>query len=322
MREAPLISFVGFVLIAISISPGFAGQNNNAKVAVHVMPHLESRTCSSDMPSLESPCWVHFVYVGCDAVDVFPVFYDIVEYRGFEYGLAWPGEATCIFTSCSDLSIGNITHSGDGISQVWLDCGGAGYPAVTGFAWIDGTEPGQICVVPHPIGGRVLVLDCHEGVNEPFYNLCAGVCGEPGDNPCWGNVWIDKTEDACGDCVGQSDTLSYTLIYQSDYFWSQDVSIIDYLAPETEYVSSTPPGTYDAGSHTVTWFIGEVSWWEYGEVVVRARLKPGAPASGTVVNRCKVFDDVIPLSVSSDSTSICSSATTPTTWGKIKSMFR
>ena len=320
IRIAHLMGIAALLLTVIPISRGFAWQNPDAKVAVHVVAHLDGRTCSSQMPSLESPCGVYYVYVGCDAVDVFPVFYDLTECRGFEYGLTWPGEASCTFTSCSDLWIGNITHPGDGISQVWLDCFSG--LKVPGFAWIEATEPGRICVVPHPIGARLLVLDCLDSVDEPMCRLCAGVCGEPGDNPCYGNVWISKTEDTCSDCVEHGDTLSYTLRYQSDYFWSEAVSIIDYLAAETEYVSSTPPGTYDAESHTVTWFIGEVGWWEDEEVVLRARLRSDAPVSGKVVNRCKIFAEVYPMSASSDSTYICSPSTNPTTWGKIKSMFR
>jgi uncharacterized repeat protein (TIGR01451 family) len=323
MRNVALIGIAGFLLIAIPISSGLAGVNSIAKVAVHVMPHLDGRTCSNHMPSFLSGCDVSYVYVGCDAVDVFPVFYDLVEYLGCEYGLTWPGEATCAFTSCSDLWIGNITHPGDGISQVWLGCRMG--CAVPGFARIESTGPGQICVVPHPIGGRVLVLDCHESVNEPMWCACAGVCDEPGDDPCGelGTLWISETEDACADCVGHGDTLSYTLSYDNTHWCPvDDISVIDYLSSETEYVSSMPAGTYDAGSHTVTWFIGEMAGWSDDGVVLRARLKPDAPAAGTVRNRCKIYQGVTPIHAASDSTPICSSSTTPTTWGKIKGMFR
>ena len=57
-------------------------------------------------------------------VDVFPVFYDIEEYMGVEYGLFWdPAAAYAVaFTSCSDFTIGDIAQPMDGISQTWTSC--------------------------------------------------------------------------------------------------------------------------------------------------------------------------------------------------------
>jgi uncharacterized repeat protein (TIGR01451 family) len=300
----------------------FGDDNPDAKVAVHVIPHSDARTCSTGIQTLYD---INYLYIDCDAVDVFPVFYDIREYLGFEYGLTWPGPATCTFTSCSDLAIGDIVESGDGISQVWFGCQVPYGCKVPGFGRIECTELGRICVVPHPIFSRILVLDCHETVDEPMFSCCAGVCGEAGDNP-WsylGTLWITKSEDACPDCVSHGDTLSYTLAYSNTHWIPVGpVSVVDCLAPETEYVSSTPQGTYDAGEHTVTWCIGEMDGYEEGEVTLRARLKADAPASGEVVNTCRIYLGVTPIDVAWDTTGICSSPTIPTTWGKIKSLFR
>ena len=301
-----------------------ADANPGANVAVHILPHVDHRSCSSGMPDLESECGVNYLYTGCDAVDVFPVFYYLVEYNGFEYGLTWPGQATCVFTSCSDLTIGDIENPGDGISQVWFDCRRPASCAVPGFGWIESTEPGRVCVVPHPGRSQVRVLDCSAGVDSPIQSSCAGVCSGPGDDPCGmlTSLWISMSEDACAVCVGQEDTLCYVLRYESRYFWSEQVSVVDYLPPETEYLSSAPPATYDSGNHAVTWYIGEMGWWDEGDLVLRARLKPEGPATGVVVNRCTIFSYDIPMNAGFDSTHICSSPTTPTTWGGIKSIFR
>jgi hypothetical protein len=301
-----------------------AGTNPGVVVAVHVVPHVAHRSCSTGMPDLQSECYINYLYTACDGVDVFPVFFYIEEYHGFEYGLTWPGPATCAFWSCSDLTIGDIHESGDGISQLWFMCQGSAGCVIPGFGWIESTEPGRVCVVPHPVRSQVRIVDCHEDVDDAFRGYCAGVCSGPGDNPCGmlTPLWIGMSEDACPVCVGQEDTLCYVLRYESSYFYSEDVSVVDYLPPETEYISSAPSATYDSGNHTVTWYIGEMGWWEEGDLSLRARLKPDAPISDVVINRCTIFSYVTPKNAAFDSTYICSSPTTPTTWGGIKSMFR
>jgi hypothetical protein len=120
-------------------------------------------------------------------VDAFPVFFDLAEYRGLEYGLTWPGSNTCVFTSCSDLSIGGITEPGDGISQSWFHCR-FGPIAAGGWAWIQADGPGEICVVVHPLTYQITVGDCqyHPRADHPEDDdvYCAGVGGVEVDNPC------------------------------------------------------------------------------------------------------------------------------------------
>jgi uncharacterized repeat protein (TIGR01451 family) len=316
--DADRLSAISLLMLILLAGSVLAGNNPDAKVAVHVVPHDYSRTCTVNFPEFDSPCHTRPIYVGCDGVDVFPVFFDLVEYQGFEYSLTWPGSESCVFTSCSDLHIGNITASGEGISQVWFGCRhGLGMP---GFGWIEPSEPARVCVTPHPIGGAISILDCAEGLDQPWCVFCAGVCGEPGDDPCdfWGHIEIHKSEASGRDCVHAGDTLVYALDYESTSWNSTyNVSIIDHLPPETEYVSSSPAGTYDADKHTVTWYIGEVPEYGAGSVEVRARLRADSPTVGGILNICAVggWADW-------DSTYVCHAATRPATWGEIKSMFR
>jgi hypothetical protein len=108
-----------------------------------------------------------------------------VEYQGVEYGLAWCDSGPCegaLFTSCSDLTIGDIVQSGDGISQAWFSCRSG--PAVPGWAWIYATGPSLVCLVPHPISYSLSVLGCSENLGTPMCTFCAGVYGKIGDDPC------------------------------------------------------------------------------------------------------------------------------------------
>lgn len=317
--DADRLSAISLLMLILLAGSVLAGNNPDAKVAVHVLPHDDSRTCTVHFPELDSPCSTEYLHVGCDGVDVFPVFFDLVEYRGFEYSLTWQGSASCIFTSCSDLHIGDITESGEGISQVWFECQ-SGW-CIPGFGWIQPSEPARVCVSPHPIGGAVSILDCCEGVDEPYVKFCAGVCGEAGDAPCWywGHIEIDKSEESGKDCVHAGDTLIYVLAYESTH-WSAtyNVGIVDYLPAETDYISSSPEGTYDAGEHTVTWYIGEVHGYETGSVELIVRLRTDLRALGGILNICEALG----WWADWDSTYVCHAATRPTTWGGIKSMFR
>jgi uncharacterized repeat protein (TIGR01451 family) len=324
------IVFVGitalFILLVIA-APGLSGRNPSAMVAVHVMPHDDSRACGVNFPTIDEPADIAYTYVGLGGVDIFPVFYELTEYRVVTYGLTWSGSSSCIFTSCSDLNIGDIVWPGDGMAHNWSNCQ-AGPTAIPGFGRIEVSGPGHVCVVPWTTNGYVMleVLDCEEGQDEPVENYCAGVGGATGDEPCWGYpgpLRLYKSEDACSDCAEPGDTLIYTLTYENLYGPSAlDVSVIDHLPPETEYLSSSPPGTYQAEGHTVTWYVGEVPVGTGGSVELRARLKPDSPATGAVLNMCEIRDNVITEYAAWDSTRICASAIVPTTWGKVKSLFR
>ena len=168
---------LAFCLLLVA-GTALAGVNWEAKAAVHVIPHA-SRTCTKSFP----------VITGCEDiitteptpdVDAFPVFYDLIEYQGFDYGLTWPGLYSCAFTSCSPLTIGGIVWPGDGISHAWTACQPYSV-AVTGWGWI--YDYGLICIVPHPEPGNVNVGDCSAELNQACPS-CAGIGGYIGDDPC------------------------------------------------------------------------------------------------------------------------------------------
>jgi len=68
------------------VSSSMAGSNASHKVAVHVMSHT-SRTCSKSFPAITSCADIVTTYADSGDIDVFPVFYELEEVTGIEYGL-------------------------------------------------------------------------------------------------------------------------------------------------------------------------------------------------------------------------------------------
>jgi hypothetical protein len=166
--------------MTFTVATVFAGNNAGVgKVAVHVVPHA-SRTCTKNFPSIIGCQEINTTEAGMDA-DCFPVFFDLVEYQGFDYGLSWPGLYSCAFTSCSVLTIGGIVFPGDGVSHAWTVCM-PGPVAITGWGWI--YDSGPVCVVPHPEPGTLNIGDCNAVLDQPVGNFCAGIGGYIGEDPC------------------------------------------------------------------------------------------------------------------------------------------
>jgi uncharacterized repeat protein (TIGR01451 family) len=152
------------------------------KVSVYVLPHGSNRTCSAGMPQVSYCQDIIFATGGCD-VDVFPVFFDLDGYRGFEYGMEWPASwSSMSFTSCSDATSGGIVHPGDGISQSWTTCR-TGYAAVTGCGHLVADGPGQVRLIPHPLTARIGYVTCSGDTCALSGSFAAGVCGASGEPP-------------------------------------------------------------------------------------------------------------------------------------------
>ena len=169
------------VLILVMSSLAYAGNNPAAKVAVHVRAHNAKAGCTITPAILD--CTGIVTTDPGFSVDAFPVFYDLAEYKGCEYGLCWPAWTySAAFSSCSDLVIGVVDWPGSGASHAWTLCQ-AGV-AVPSWVWLYADGPGLICPCPYPATGLISVLDCAGGLDDPCGIFCAGVFGEPGDDPC------------------------------------------------------------------------------------------------------------------------------------------
>ena len=177
MKRAICIS-AAVLLVMAGSAPG--GANPFAKGAVHIMPHTE-RTCTTDFPVIYN-CTDIVTTVAATDIDVFPVFFDLYEYKEFVYSLNWTSGSSCVFTSCTDYSIGSVVWSGDGIVQGWNECQ-TGNSVVTGWGHIQGE--GYVYMYMHyelNIGG---VYDCAGNLDGVCYSYWSGFGGFAiGDDPC------------------------------------------------------------------------------------------------------------------------------------------
>jgi hypothetical protein len=173
---------IGLALILLLGFAATAGQNPDVKCAVHVEAHSARRNCGA-LPVFEECLEIVTTFEGAD-VDAMPVMFDVVGVTGAEYGLTWPAWAySCIFTSCSDLTTGDIVDPGDGISHAWNECQ-MGFAIVCGWGWLTADGPGLICPIPRPESDFIGVADCSFIKDSAVDTFCAGVYGEVGDDPC------------------------------------------------------------------------------------------------------------------------------------------
>jgi hypothetical protein len=192
MRKIIVITAMAVLLLCACV---LAGNNPNVKVAVHVRAHDAELGCDF---GLISDCHDLVVTEPGGSVDAFPVFFDVTEFLGCEYGIWWPQwTSSAVFTNCADLVAGTIARPGDGASHTWATCRTGAWVCVPSYIWLYADGPGLVCVVPHPVSGFLGVIDCAEDQDVPLLICCAGVNGYVGDDPCppvdemrstWGRV--------------------------------------------------------------------------------------------------------------------------------------
>jgi hypothetical protein len=303
-----------------------AGANCCAGMAVHVLPHDGNRSCTNEFPDMEFCYFVNTTHGGCEDIDVFPVFFYLAEYQGFDYGLSWPGASSCAFTSCSDLSIGRLESSGDGISHAWYTCQ-PGPLAIPGWGWITGDTPGRICIVPHPLAGGPNIGDCSSELDQPVTSACAGICGEEGDEPCyipWNPPDLEKDTGLGEGCVNPGDVFQYNIVYGNTTNPLDIGSVVlhDALPDELIYLASSGGGLYDPDSHTVTWSIGTVPSGHVDSVQVTVRVRTDVTLEPVITNSCEIWSEG-PFRYVSETTTVCGPTKAhPETWGRIKAKFR
>jgi hypothetical protein len=182
-----LVAAVALTLILSAVA--FAGNNPAPKVAIHVRAHNAKLGCNY---GTITGCAEIVTTEASFSFDAFPVFYDLTEFLGCEYGICWPAWTySAAFTSCSDLVIGTVVWPGEGASHTWTSCQVG--VAVPSFVWLYADAPGMVCPCPNPETGLISVLDCAEGLDSPCGIFCAGVYGMVGDDPCEGGASATET---------------------------------------------------------------------------------------------------------------------------------
>jgi hypothetical protein len=184
-----LIVILWVMAVLPAASPCLAGNNPAMKCAVHVKAHNAKQGCDN-LPVIEM--WEDLNF-SCEyaSFDAFPVFFDITEYLGVQYGMTWPDWTYgAAFTSCSDLVIGSVTAPGTGAAHTWTACRTG--IAIPSFVWLYADGRGEVCLSDYPDSEppRIWVLDCAEGLDVPLYVICAEVyTAAPATEPTtWGDV--------------------------------------------------------------------------------------------------------------------------------------
>ena len=93
------------------------------------------------------------------------------------------------------------------------------------------------------------------------------------------NLAKNDTIQGYGVHIGQTSTYEITYDNLDNAFDVTNVTVVDTLPAELDYVSSTPAGVYDSVAHTVTWDIGTLPAGDPGgliELVVRVNQKGAA----------------------------------------------
>jgi hypothetical protein len=185
------MSILWVMAVLAAAIPCLAGNNPAMKCAVHVQAHNAKQGCHN-LPVITNWYDLTPTYEGA-SFDAFPVFFDLTEYLGVQYGLTWPDWTySAAFTSCSDLVIGAVTTPGTGAAHTWTSCRtGAAIPS---FVWLYADGTGYVCLSDYPDSSppEIFVLDCAEGLDISIWGYCE--CAEvytdaPATEPTtWGSV--------------------------------------------------------------------------------------------------------------------------------------
>jgi hypothetical protein len=189
-----------FVMAAVAS----AGMNPAWKVAVHVKAH--GTVCKS-LPAFPTCSTINFWWGDSlsetpGEIDVIPCFFNMVNFTVLEFGLSWPTDwgSTSWFRCKGILAIGNIVNSGDGTTISYGECQTGVTHTTPGYAYLIPTTAGLILPVPHPLSGKLIVVDCTPSPGpyaDPPQCVFAGGYLMPGDEPCqptgieestWGSI--------------------------------------------------------------------------------------------------------------------------------------
>jgi uncharacterized repeat protein (TIGR01451 family) len=145
----------------------------------------------------------------------------------------------------------------------------------------------------------------------------AGIC-IPQEEVAYNPLNLAKTDGlAPGDCVNAGDNITYTISYDNTQNQNpvNNVTIVDTLPPETNYVSDSGGGIYNAGTHTVTWNIGTLPGGDPGgSIQLVVQVDPSTTLGITITDYCTIDSDETPKTTVTEQTDICVSCPPADLW--------
>jgi uncharacterized repeat protein (TIGR01451 family) len=118
------------------------------------------------------------------------------------------------------------------------------------------------------------------------------------------NLAVNKTDDvADSECVGVGGNIQYTVSYEN--IGDTDLTggtIVDDLPAEVDYVSG---GTYNSGTHQVTWNIGDIAQGATGSVHVDVQVNSMATPGSTIINYATIDSSETEPTTVQEKTDIC-----------------
>ena len=104
---------------------------------------------------------------------------------------------------------------------------------------------------------------------------------------------LNLTKDdgiASGECAHPGGNINYTISYDNtlNTYDVTDVTITDNLPPELIHVSG---GTYDSGTHTVSWYIGTLTAGSSGGSETLVAKVASATLPGQITNVCRIISN-------------------------------
>ena len=125
-----------------------------------------------------------------------------------------------------------------------------------------------------------------------------GISGPGGVAVPRGDAWykpdwfaLNKNDDVV-DCVSPTDQFTYTISYGANGYADTGVVVIDYLPMEVDYVSCTGAGVYDSPTHSVTWYIGDISGADSGILGITVQVNYLARPGDVITNAVEMEGDL------------------------------
>jgi uncharacterized repeat protein (TIGR01451 family) len=240
-----------------------------------------------------------------------PIDIAVDRMRGFIYSVsmsagAWvPSGSGSTLLSKYDLSTSTETTgslSDQGVGVAVDEVTGYVYITVQGYASAPSPYNGDLEVWDATSNPAWTKIDDHDLSGSP-----AGIC-VPRSEVGYAKLNVAK-DDGVATCVDPGDNITYNICYDNlaNTLNVTGVSIVDDLPSEVTFVSATGGGAYNAGTHEVTWDIGNLTAGapvicETLTVTVNMGVAPGS----LITNYATIDSDETERKTVTEQTLICS----------------